>query len=313
MPDTTVHSLFQRFQARLALRWIDGESSPPRLLIKQPASENFDLIEHMNPVHPHPVQIIGESELAYLEQIPPDSRARLLSRVCVPNTTLLLIADACEAPEDLKDAARRAHIAVLGSDRNGRELIAELGYFLRKRLLRRVTMHGVFMEVLGVGVLLTGKSGVGKSELALELISRGSRLIADDAPEFVRDAPDQVSGVCPPTLRHFLEVRGLGVLNVVKMFGDNAVKQTKYLRLVVHLQPIDEFDIAATDRLSGSRDQIEVLGMSVNRVVLPVAPGRNLAVLVETAVRKETLMHSGYDAATEFADRQLHQMQQGEP
>ena len=311
MPDTTVHALFQRFRSRLAFSWIDGEDAPPRLLINQPANENIDLIEHMNPVHPHPVQIIGESELAYLDQIPPDSRARLLSRVCVPTTSLLLIADGCRVPDDVKLAARAQHIAIIGSERNGRELIAELGYFLRKRLLRRVTMHGVFIEVLGVGVLLTGKSGVGKSELALELISRGSRLIADDAPEFVRDAPDQVSGVCPPTLRHFLEVRGLGVLNIVKMFGDNAVKQTKYLRLVVHLQPIEEFDIAATDRLSGSRDQIDVLGMAVNRVVLPVAPGRNLAVLVETAVRKETLMRSGYDAASEFGERQLRQMHQG--
>ncbi|MCP5143136.1 MAG: HPr(Ser) kinase/phosphatase [Chromatiales bacterium] len=312
MPTTTVHALYQRFQKRLGLRWIDGENAPPRRLIDRPIDESIDLIAHMNPVHPHPVQIIGDSELRYLTQIPADSRERLIKRVCVPSTALLLIADGQQAPADLRAAAQEQGIAVIGSDRVSHQLISDLNYFLRQRLLRRATIHGVFIEVLGVGVLLTGKAGVGKSELALELISRGSRLIADDAPEFVRDAPDRISGYCPATLQTFLEVRGLGILNIVEMFGDNAVKLTKYLRLVVHLQPIDEFDLSATDRLTGTRDQIDVLGMPVPRVVLPVAPGRNLAVLVESAVRKETLLRRGYDAAAEFAERQQRQMQQGE-
>lgn len=312
MPNTTVHALYQRFQKRLGLRWIDGEDAPPRPLTEQPLDETIDLIAHMNPVHPHPVQIIGKSELHYLESVPPDSRARLIRRVCVSSTALLLIADGREAPEDVRKSAREQNIAVLGSERGSHQLISDLNYFLRLRLLRRTTIHGVFIEVLGVGVLLTGKSGVGKSELALELISRGSRLIADDAPEFARDAPDRISGYCPPTLQSFLEVRGLGILNIVEMFGDNAVKLTKYLRLVVHLQPIDEFEMAYTDRLTGTRDEMEVLGTSIPRVVLPVAPGRNLAVLVESAVRKETLLRRGYDAAADFGERQQRQMHQGE-
>jgi HPr kinase/phosphorylase len=153
-------------------------------------------------------------------------------------------------------------------------------------------------------VLITGESGVGKSELALELINRHHRLIADDAPEFYRGGPDTVLGRCPAVLQDFLEVRGLGLLNVRAMFGDSAIEASKELRLVVHLQPMSEEALGDLDRLRGSYQQRSFLDVIIPQVTIPVAPGRNLAVLVETAVRNHILLRKGYNAPEAFIQRQ---------
>jgi HPr kinase/phosphorylase len=168
----------------------------------------------------------------------------------------------------------------------------------------KITLHGVFMEVLQLGVLLSGASGVGKSELALELINRGHRLIADDAPEFSRSVSGGIEGRCPEVLRDFLEVRGLGVIDVRAMFGDTAVMPCAELNIVLQLKVQGDESVVGADRLRGSRDTFTVLEKEVPRITLPVAPGRNLAILVETAVSNQRLMINGYDAAAEFSRRQ---------
>jgi len=171
-------------------------------------------------------------------------------------------------------------------------------------LEEKVTLHGVFMEVIQLGVLLAGSSGVGKSELALELLNRGHRLIADDAPEFSRSPSGSVEGRSPEVLCDFLEVRGLGIINVRAMFGDMAVMPGAELNIILKLQLMSGEQLAAIDRLRASRDSVVVLDKQVPRITLPVAPGRNLAVLVETAVRSHQLMSGGYDAAADFNRRQ---------
>jgi HPr kinase/phosphorylase len=177
-----------------------------------------------------------------------------------------------------------------------------------------VTLHGVLMEVYSIGVLITGESGSGKSELALELITRGHRLVADDAPEFIQIAPDVIDGNCPEMLQDLLEVRGLGILNVREMFGHTAVKPSKYLRLVVHLQPPsgNGFEDPMT-RLTGDVGYREILDVRVPQITIPVAPGRNIAVLVEAAVRSHMLKSKGFDPAQTFIDRQAHQMRRLPP
>jgi HPr kinase/phosphorylase len=161
----------------------------------------------------------------------------------------------------------------------------------------KVTLHGVFMEVMRLGVLLAGSSGVGKSELALELLNRGHRLIADDVPEFSRSPSGSVEGRCP-------EVRGLGVINVRAMFGDTAVMPGAELNIILQLQLMGGEQLAVIDRLRASRDSVVVLAKQVPRITLPVAPGRNLAILVEAAVRSHQLMLGGYDSAADFSRRQ---------
>ncbi len=167
-----------------------------------------------------------------------------------------------------------------------------------------ITIHGVFMEVIGIGVLLTGSAAVGKSELALELITRGHRLIADDAPEFTRFPDNSLRGSCPPLLSDFLEVRGLGILNIRAMFGDSAIKIRKRLNLIIHLQEMVSQELNEIDRLQGSLTSTEILGITVPKVTLPVAPGRELAILVETAARQYLQRLRGYHANEEFIARQ---------
>lgn len=167
-----------------------------------------------------------------------------------------------------------------------------------------ITRHGVFLDVLGLGVLLTGASGIGKSELALGLINRGHRLIADDAVEFKRLDNETLMGSCPPLLQDFLEVRGLGIINIRVMYGDNAIKQHKRLQLIVHVALFSTDELAQMDRLQGMYRQQTILGVSVPEVTIPLAPGRNIAVLIETAVRNQVLKQHGYQATEEFIARQ---------
>jgi HPr kinase/phosphorylase len=168
--------------------------------------------------------------------------------------------------------------------------------------------------VFSIGVLITGEAGSGKSELALELISRGHRLVADDATEFTLIAPDVIDGTCPELLQDLLEVRGLGVLNVREMFGHMSVKTSKYLRLVVHLKPLRDGEEAdALTRLTGDIGHRPILDVQVPMITIPVASGRNIAVLVEAAVRSHALKSKGIDPAQTFIDRQAHQLRRLPP
>lgn len=170
-------------------------------------------------------------------------------------------------------------------------------------------LHGVFMEIAEIGVLLVGQSGLGKSELALDLISRGHRLIADDAPEFTRIAADTICGTCPVALQDFLEVRGLGVLNVREMYGEKAVKSNQHLELIVKLVPAEQTPLQSADRIRIPESKIGVLGVDIPMSVLPATPNRNLAVLVEAAARSQSLSKRGYVASQDFSDRQKKLMQ----
>jgi HPr kinase/phosphorylase len=215
-------------------------------------------------------------------------------------------------PEDLRRAAEESATPLWSSPKRGHELLNHLQYHLARTLAPRVTLHGVFMEIYSIGVLITGESGSGKSELALELITRGHRLVADDAPEFTQIAPDVLDGTCPEMLQDMLEVRGLGVMNIRQMFGDTAVKANKYLRLVVNLVRAQEPSLDAMARITGESGVRRVLDLDVPVVDLPVAAGRNLAVLTEAAVRLHLLRAKGADPAAAFLARHSAFLQQGE-
>ncbi len=179
--------------------------------------------------------------------------------------------------------------------------------------VKKTVIHGVFLDIHGLGVLLTGDSGVGKSELGLELISRSHCLISDDAIEFSCEEPGVVHGACPDALRDFLEVRGLGVLDIRAMYGDGVIKSSKDLCLVVHLERMAPEKIQQVNRLEGSYSQRNILGIDIPMVTLPVASGRNLAVLVEAAVRHHILLRKGYNASDAFIARQNQLIQQQNP
>ena len=271
------------------------------------------IVGHLNLIRQHPVQVLGRTELNYLHNLGKNSRQDAVAQLFAGPTALVIVTGGETPPDDLMQAAEGSATPLLTSTLPGHQVINHLQYFLDAALAVHVTVHGVFLEVTGVGTLVTGDSGIGKSELALELISRGHRLVADDAPEFRRVAPDTLRGSCPPALRDFLEVRGLGVLNVRAMFGDSVIKYDKNLRLIVHLEAMDERQMRHLDRLHGQRRSRAIQGVDVPQVTLPVIPGLNLAVLVECAVRGHILSLRGYNAGQDFIERQQRHMTQGEP
>lgn len=270
-------------------------------------TSEVSLAGQLNLINPHRVQVLGRKELEYFDKLKKNSRKDAIAQLFSGESTLVIIASRLPAPNDLKDAAKANQTPLLSARLNSQETIENLQYYLTNYFAEKITLHGVFMEVMGTGVLITGESSIGKSELALELLTRGHRLIADDAPEFARIAPDTLIGTCPEMLREFLEVRGLGILNVRAMFGASAIKQNRNLRLIIRLQDMDE--AMKMDRLHGSRKLRSIQDVDIPEVTLPVGPGRNLSVLVEAAVRNHILISKGYDASEAFIERQKKRLE----
>jgi len=304
-PRVSVQDLYTALRERLRLEWLAGRQGGDKTLITVSDEHNSHHIAgSLNLIHPNRIQVIGKAEQSFLQALDPVSRHDTLERLFATRPAALFLTDGVGADTALIQLAEQHQTPLFSSPLSDSRVLSNLQYYATLFLAEKKILHGVFLEVLGTGVLLTGDPAVGKSELALELISRGSRLIADDAPEFSRQAPDILNGSCPPLLRDFLEVRGLGLLNIRSMFGDSAIKRNKYLRLVVHLRRMNEQEIASIDRLCGSYSTQDVLGVQIPQVTVPVAPGRNLAIMVEAAVRNHMLKLKGYDASEDFIARQ---------
>lgn len=300
-----VRDLHDALHERLQLVWVAGQAGASKALLSSAAEASTGIIAGpLNYIHPNRVQVIGPAEDSYLNGLEPKARQQALQQLFAERPALVILVNNIAGPPELASMANDSGVALMRSPLPDNQVLDNLQYYASLFLSEKTTLHGVFLEVLGMGVLLTGDPAVGKSELALDLITRGSRLVADDAPEFTRIAPDIISGTCPPLLREFLEVRGLGILNIRAMFGDSSIKRTKYLRLIVHLMRMSAEQIAGMDRLSGAYTNRDVLGVSIPQVTVPVAPGRNLAVLVESAVRNHLLRLKGYDATEVLIERQ---------
>ncbi|HET6546539.1 MAG TPA: HPr(Ser) kinase/phosphatase [Rhodanobacteraceae bacterium] len=315
MDRLTARQLFDAVSERLELRWVAGMRGEGHAIEPGDSqSRRPSLVGYLNIIYPNKVQIIGTEELSYLDGLDSRQRWETIEKIMAYRPTALLATKDQPIPADLRQAADEAQAPLWVSPKRGHELLTYLQYHLARSLARQVTLHGVLMEVYSIGVLITGESGTGKSELALELLTRGHRLVADDVPEFTLIAPDVIDGACPELLRDLLEVRGLGVLNVREMFGHTAVKPSKYLRLIVHLQPQQPHGNGdGMARLTGDVGYREVLDVNIPQITIPVAPGRNIAVLAEAAVRSHMLKTKGIDPAQTFIDRQAHQLRRLPP
>ncbi len=308
----TVEDIVERIGKRLKLEWLTGELGRHNPIQGDfPGAGNQSLVGALNCIHPNRIQIIGHAELVYLTDLSESAYQETIDKLFNGRPAAVFFADGIDVAEEFFVGAKQHGAALLRSPIEDRQLTGSLQYFLNHAMAERTTVHGVFMEVLGMGVLLTGDSAVGKSELALALISRGHRLVADDAPEFAQLAPDMLSGTCPPLLRDFLEVRGLGILNIRAMFGDSAVRRKKDLHLIVHLKKMNDGELTRMNRLDGSHSVSTVQGVAIPQLTVPVAPGRNLAILVEAAVRHHSLRLRGYDAGIDFAERQARLIETG--
>lgn len=305
----SVRELYDKLEHTLRLDWIAARHADSRE-IQARDSERPSLAGFLNLIHPNTVQVMGLEEMRFLDGLDAKRRWETLAECWTAEPAALVVANDQHIPNDLSEGAEEAEIPLWTSPRPATEVVSRLQHELSLHLARSMTVHGVFMEIFTIGVLITGDSGSGKSELALELISRGHRLVADDAPLLTLIGPDTIDGTCPELLQDCLEVRGLGILNVRAMFGDSAVKRNKYLRLIIHLELAerDRQSSAETDRLRGNLSERRLLDIGVPCITVPVAPGRNIAVIVEAAVRNHALKLKGFDAAESFLARHQQQL-----
>lgn len=303
---TNVDFLYTHYKDQLSLQWIAGQEGKDRSLrnLETDNTLGYSLVGYLNTIHPNLLQILGKQELKYLDTLEDSERNEVYSRLFASKPAAIIITDNNKAPDNLRLKADQQQTPLFISQLPSSNLISHLRHFLDNELSVKSVIHGVMLEVHGMGVLLTGESGIGKSELALELITRNHRLIADDAPLFSRVGPDTVRGSCPDALRDFMEVRGLGVLNIRSMYGDSAIKLSKDLRLIINLEYMEQETMARVDRLKGCFGTKTILDVEIPMVTLPVASGRNLAVLVEAAVKHNILLRKGYNSSEAFIARQ---------
>ncbi|MCT9812888.1 HPr(Ser) kinase/phosphatase [Acidovorax sp. Be4] len=305
--------LFQAFRASLRWEWLAGLGASERRfdeMAVRSARSGADLVGYLNYIHPYRVQVLGEREIAYLSKSSSIDCQRRVARIVTLEPPVLVLADGQVAPPELLSMCEQAQIPMFSTAENSAFVIDVLRAYLSKHFADRTTMHGVFMDILGMGVLITGESGLGKSELGLELISRGNGLVADDAVDLYRINQATIEGKCPDLLQNLLEVRGIGLLDIRAIFGETAVRRKMRLKLIVHLVRKETLE-REYERMPYEPLTQDVLGVPVLKAVIQVVAGRNIAVLVEAAVRNTILQLRGIDTYQEFIDRHRRAMEQG--
>jgi HPr kinase/phosphorylase len=304
--------LFEAFRSRLRWQWLAGLGASERHFDEvavRAARSGADLVGYLNYIHPYRVQVLGEREVAYISCENEADSARRIARIVTLEPPMLVLADGQTASDHLISMCERAQIPLFSTSESAAFVIDVLRAYLSKHFADRTTMHGVFMDILGLGVMITGESGLGKSELGLELISRGNGLVADDAVDLFRINQATIEGRCPELLQNLLEVRGIGLLDIRAIFGETAVRRKMRLKLIVHLVRKETLE-RDYERLPHEPLMQDVLGVPVRKVVIQVVAGRNIAVLVEAAVRNSILQLRGVDTYQEFIARHQRAMLQ---
>ncbi|MDO4795061.1 MAG: HPr(Ser) kinase/phosphatase [Brachymonas sp.] len=309
----TAHTLFQTHQNKFDWHWIAGQNASDRQFHEpavRAAGSGSDLVDYLNYIHPHRIQVLGEREIAYLSAKPDaDAMQRRIQRIIELAPPVIIVADAQQPPAGLLHMADQAQIPLFVTPERAALVIDTLRAHLSRHFAEHTSMHGVFMDILGLGVLITGDSGIGKSELGLELISRGSGLVADDVVDLQRVNQNSIEGSCPELLQNLLEIRGIGLLDIRAIFGEAAVRRHMRLRLIVHLMRL-ESSSGDYERIPTQPLHQDVLGLPIRKTLLQVMAGRNLAVLVEAAVRNTILELRGINTYDLFTARQRAAMQQ---
>ena len=304
-PSLKIHQFLNQYQHKLKLKFtsrqvgLDHEIQLSRL-----AADTFDAADYFNVIRTSSIVVVGYQESRYIHRLDTDEQTKLFKTLFRGPVCVIICSQGNLLPEAMIALCESREIPVLQSALSDSELLDNTRYLLSRALAENTNEHGVYIEVYSLGVFITGKTAVGKSELALSLISRGHRLISDDVTLFTRSTPDLVEGRSPQLLTDFMEVRGLGVVNVRSMFGANSLKRSRPLSLIINMVELDQNNRTEFDRLGNSLNTRNILGLEFPQITLPVAPGRNLAVLVEAAARNHLLRIGGYDAAQDFITRQ---------
>lgn len=298
--------LIEANHSKLQLDWLAGQAGGEKVLDLQ-CFASSDLVGHLNLIHPGRIQVFGRQEIEYFEKINDNKKISVIERLIKDQPPAIIVAESFVPHASLTQACDKANVPLLATPLSAAEIIDFLRVYINKWLAPTSMMHGVFMDVLGMGVLISGESGLGKSELGLELISRGHGLVADDVVEFSRTAPNLIEGRCPELIRNLMEVRGVGLLDIKAIFGETAVRRKMRLKLIVHLVRRASLELQQ-ERLATEPQYQQVLGLDVRKIFLPVAAGRNLAVLLEAAVRNTILELRGINTLNDFMIRQQKAM-----
>ena len=309
----SAEALFEANRSALHWEWVAGHAHPERRFDEaavQFAQSAADLVGYLNYIHPYRVQIVGRRETAYFANATPEDQERRIQRIVTLEPPVVVVADGEIPSEKLMAMCGRAGLPLIVTQEPAGHVIDVLRGYLTHHFAERSTRHGVFMDILGLGVMLTGESGLGKSELGLELISRGHGLVADDAVDLYRVSRTAIEGRCPELLQNLLEVRGIGLLDIKAIFGETAVRRKMRLKLIVHLVRKETME-REFERLPYEPLFEDVMEVPVRKAVIAVDAGRNLAVLVEAAVRNTVLQLRGIDTYKEFTERHQRAMERG--
>ena len=305
MRKLSVKQIFNDNKLELELDFLLFEDTNQILEYSSVKNSSMGLIGHLNFIHLNWIQIISDQESSFIEK-----EKITLKKLNSKNTACLIVSNDLKPSQLIIDFCKCNKIPLLQSKQSSLQIIWVLRSYLSRFIADKKQLHGVLLDVLGMGVLIIGKSGVGKSELALELISRGSGLVADDIVEIFHIGPHTLECVCSEMLLDYLEVRGIGMLNIKTIFGETAVRRKKNLKLIIELKKFDTSSKLQRLPLNSSHENI--LGVEVRKITLPVAAGRNLAVLVEAAVRNYILQLRGIDCTKEFIERQSNFIKKNE-
>ncbi|MEE8110692.1 MAG: HPr(Ser) kinase/phosphatase [bacterium] len=303
MPEISVRELFEEQKGPLKLEWVAGASGADnRIALSRLQKYSLAFAGYYEFFHPERVQIVGETEISYLATLSDEGAREVIATFCSHPICCIVVTKGLEVPPDFLAAVERSGIPMLRSGCQSSHVISHLSEYLEIRLARSTTAHGVLIDVDGVGVLILGKSGIGKSESALHLIQRGHRLVADDVVDIQRTG-EKLVGRSVKLARHHMEIRGLGILNIRDLFGVVSIRDEKWIELVIQLEEWEPGQVY--DRLGLDELHHEILGISVPLVRIPVKPGRNIPTLVEVAARNQLLKTRGYRSAEAFQEEML--------
>ncbi|MCM3576206.1 HPr(Ser) kinase/phosphatase [Mesobacillus subterraneus] len=298
MPKVRTKDLIKKFDMEL----VSGEEGINRPItttdISRPGLEIAGYFEYYPAER---LQLLGKTELTFFEKLNPRDRTERMQKLCTDITPGIIVTRDMEVPVELVEAAERESVPLLRSKQKTTRLSSHLTNYLESKLAPTTAVHGVLVDLYGIGVLITGKSGVGKSETALELVKRGHRLVADDCVEIRQEDIGTLVGNSPDLIEHLLEIRGVGIINVMTLFGAGAVRSHKRISLIIDLEIWDQKK--SYDRLGLDEEKMKILDTDITKLTIPVRPGRNLAVIIEVAAMNFRLKRMGVNAAEQFTNR----------
>lgn len=292
----------QEVATKLHLKPMYGEEFLTREITTSEISRpGLELAGYFNYYPAERIQLLGRTELSFMKQMSPDARLKTMRKLCTEETPCFIVSRKLTPPEELVTVAGETGIPILQASSKTTHVSSSVTNYLESRLAERMSMHGVLVDVFGIGLLITGESGVGKSETALELVQKGHRLVADDRVELYQHDELTLVGEAPEILNNLIEIRGIGIVDVMTLFGAGAILDSKQVDLLVHLEnwsPEKQYD-----RLGGMQETVEIMGVSIPKIRIPVKTGRNVSIILEVASMNYRAKKMGFDATKTFEDR----------